>query len=90
MCTDALDLEGLVPLVSSIPYGSKTLCAFFSTGFHKPSGEGSDRDILLRACVPRSLILCTMPVCLSVGFCICPHLLQETTSLMMAEQGTDL
>jgi hypothetical protein len=48
--------------------------------------EEFERTSHLGIRIPRSLILCPIPV----GLCVCSHLLQEKVFQMMAEQGMDL
>lgn len=50
MSFDHADLEGLVFLVFSIPSGSNTLSASFSSRFPEPWGEGFDGDGPFRDC----------------------------------------
>jgi hypothetical protein len=80
-----VDLEGLV---FCIPSGSCTLSASSSPVFPELWGEGSDKNILLRAECSKVHILCEMSI--YVGLYICSHALQEEASLKMDEQGTSL
>lgn len=72
MCADPVDLEGLIPFVSSIPSTSYTCSASSYSGLLEPWWEEFDGDIPFRAKyskVPHSL-------CISgCGFCISSHLL---------------
>jgi hypothetical protein len=80
-----VDIEGLVFLMSSISSGSCTLSTSLFSGFSKNRGEGFDGDIAFRVeCSNVSL-----SICVPVGLCT-SHLLQKRSSLIMAEQGTDL
>lgn len=44
MCSNPIDLEGLISLVSSIPSASCTLSTNFSAEFSELKGEGFDGD----------------------------------------------
>ena len=54
-----------------------------------PEGRDLMEISLIGLSVLRFLILYIM-YCMPLSICICPHLLQEEASLMMAEQGTFL
>lgn len=75
-------LEGLVSLVSVIHIWFFQSSASSSAEFWALRG-GPDKDI------PRGLINCSLH-CLIVSLCICTHLLQGKTSLMVVEQETGL
>ena len=87
MYINPVDVEGLVFMVSSIPFGSYAL---YASSFLQSSLSSGWRDVMETSPVeltfPKSLILCIIYDC---GSPICFHLLQEEVFLMVAEQGTD-
>lgn len=64
VCTDTVDLEGVVFLAFSILPAFYILSASYSAGFPEPWAGGDLMETShLGVRVPRSLILCTLPGC---------------------------
>lgn len=77
-----VNLEGFVYLAFSIPSHSHTLSSFSTSEFLRPKGEGFDEQIPFR--VSYSKVSDFLGNVWLQGS-ICPHLLQEQTSLIIAE-----
>ena len=78
VCLEDTTLSHLAFIIVLPPSLHSSLSLRGGTGWRHPTQNGVFQGLSL------------FTYCPVVGFCVCLYVLQENTSLMMAEQGTDL